>query len=96
MATSRRDFLRGVGRAGGYSAAFLVMQGMGLMDARAAQPEPLPAEPGSGKGVKVVILGGGIAGLVAAYELQSLGYECTVLETRDVYKRQAPHPPAYP
>jgi monoamine oxidase len=28
--------------------------------------------------VKVVILGGGIAGLVSAYELQALGYECTV------------------
>jgi monoamine oxidase len=82
MTVTRRNFLKRVGQAGGYSAAFLVMQGMGLMDARAAQPEPLPAEPGSGKGVKVVILGGGIAGLVAAYELQSLGYECTVLETR--------------
>jgi monoamine oxidase len=58
------------------------MQGMGLMEARAAQPEPVPAAPGSGKGVKVAILGGGIAGLVAAYELRALGYECTVLETR--------------
>ena len=35
-----------------------------------------------GKGVKVVLLGGGIAGLVAAYELR-LGYECTVLEARE-------------
>jgi monoamine oxidase len=82
MAVTRRNFLKRVGQAGGYSAAFLVMQGMGLMDARAAQPEPVSAAPGSGKGVKVVILGGGIAGLVAAYELRALGYECTVLETR--------------
>jgi monoamine oxidase len=32
--------------------------------------------------VKVAILGAGIAGLVAAYELRELGYECTVLEAR--------------
>ena len=82
MAVSRRNFLKRVGQAGGYSAAFVVMQGMGLMEASVAQPEPVPAAPGSGKGVKVAILGGGIAGLVAAYELRALGYECTVLETR--------------
>ena len=29
-----------------------------------------------------MILGGGIAGLVAAYELRALGYECTLLESR--------------
>ncbi|WP_107101515.1 flavin monoamine oxidase family protein [Peterkaempfera griseoplana] len=32
---------------------------------------------------KVVILGGGIAGLTAAYELGKAGYDCTVLEPRD-------------
>ncbi|MGC2398289.1 MAG: FAD-dependent oxidoreductase [Acidobacteriaceae bacterium] len=81
MALSRRDFLHGVGRAGGYSAAFLAMQGMGLLEV-SAQAAPLHAEQGSGKGVKVVVLGGGIAGLVAAYELRALGYECTLLEAR--------------
>ncbi len=83
MGFTRRDFLTRVGQAGGYSAAFLAMQGIGLMEARAAAPEPLSAAPGSGKGVKVVVLGGGIAGLVAAYELRALGYECTVLEARE-------------
>jgi monoamine oxidase len=53
---------------------------MGFMEARAAQVEP--AAPGAGKGVKVVILGAGIAGLVSAYELRALGYECTLLECR--------------
>ncbi len=80
MAVSRREFLHRVGRAGGYGAAFLAMRGMGLMEAQTAPTEP--AAPGVGKGVKVVILGAGIAGLVAAYELQALGYECTVLESR--------------
>jgi monoamine oxidase len=80
MALSRRDFLMRVGHAGGYSAAFLTMQSMGLMPAQAAPP--LAIAPGTGKGVKVVILGGGIAGLVSAYEMKALGYDCTLLEAR--------------
>jgi monoamine oxidase len=82
MGCSRRDFLMRIGQAGGYSAAFLAMQGMGLMEASASAPQPIAAMPGSGKGVKVVVLGGGIAGLVSAYELRALGYECVVLEAR--------------
>src|ERR1700754_2607114 len=74
MGITRRDFLTRVGQAGGYSAAFLTMQGLGLIEARAARPESIRAEAGSGKGTKVVVLGGGIAGLVASYELRALGY----------------------
>jgi monoamine oxidase len=58
------------------------MRGMGLMDAHAASLEPIQAAPGSGSGVKVIILGGGIAGLVSAYELRALGYDPVVLEAR--------------
>ena len=84
MGFTRRDFLMRVGQAGGYSAAFLTMQSMGLMPLHAAHAaQPLSADPDSGKGVKVVILGGGIAGLVAAYEMKALGYDCTVLEARE-------------
>jgi NADPH-dependent 2,4-dienoyl-CoA reductase/sulfur reductase-like enzyme len=36
-----------------------------------------------GKGKKVVILGGGIAGLVSAYELRKAGFECTILEAHN-------------
>ena len=84
MGLSRRNFLTRVGQAGGYSAAFLAMQGLGLMEAGAEvkAPEPIAAAAGSGSGTKVVVLGGGIAGLVAAYELRKLGYDCTVLEAR--------------
>lgn len=82
MAISRRDFLTRVGQAGGYSAAFLAMQGMGLAPETGAGAETLAVAPGTGKGVKVVVLGGGIGGLVAAYEMRALGYECTVLEAR--------------
>ena len=84
MSWSRREFLSRIGQAGGYSAAFVAMQGMGLIEARGAiRAESVAAPAGSGKGVKVVVLGGGIAGLVAAYELRALGYECTVLEARE-------------
>src|SRR5271155_1891315 len=82
MGCTRREFLMRVGRAGGYSAAFLTMQHLGLMPAPEASAIPLTMEPGSGKGTKVVILGGGIAGLVSAYEMGKLGYSCTVLEAR--------------
>ncbi len=82
MGISRRDFLMRVGQAGGYSAAFLTMQTIGLFPPAAAFAEPLRVEPGIGKGVKVAILGGGIAGLVAAYEMRALGYDCTLLEAR--------------
>ena len=35
------------------------------------------------EGEKVVILGAGLAGMTAAYELTKLGYNCTILEARD-------------
>lgn len=83
MAISRREFLIRVGQAGGYSAAFASMQALGLMPMRGSQAEPIRAEAGVGKGVKVVVLGGGIGGLVSAYELRKLGYEVVVLEARE-------------
>jgi monoamine oxidase len=82
MGLTRRDFLMKVGQAGGYSAAFLTMQHLGLMAVPEANAMPLAIESGSGKGTKVVILGGGIAGLVAAHEMGKAGYSCTVLEAR--------------
>ena len=81
MSFSRRDFIYRAGCAGGYNAAFLAMHGLGLMEA-SSQALPVKAEAGSGKGVQVVVLGAGIAGLVAGYELRALGYDCTVLESR--------------
>jgi monoamine oxidase len=72
-----------VGEAGGYGAAFATMQSLGLMPmaASAASAVDLPAD--AGKGVKVVVLGGGIAGLVAAYEMGKAGFQCTLLEAQE-------------
>ena len=81
MIKTRRDFLMRVGQAGGYSAAFAAMQTLGLMPDLASGSElKLPGD--AGKGVKVAVLGGGIAVLVSAYELRKAGFQCTVVEAR--------------
>lgn len=82
MGLSRREFLMRVGQVGGYGATFTMMQTLGLLpppDANAADRE---VKAVAGKGTTIVILGGGIAGLVSAYELNKAGYKCTVLEPR--------------
>jgi monoamine oxidase len=81
MGFSRRDFLMRVGQAGGFSAAFITMQHLGLMPMPEAFAQP-ELKLAAGNGTRVVILGGGIAGLVAAYEMGKAGYSCTVLEAR--------------
>jgi len=71
-----------VAQAGGYSATFAVMQSLGLLPAAsAASVVDLPRD--AGRGVKVVILGGGISGLVSAYEMTRAGFQCTLLEARE-------------
>jgi monoamine oxidase len=49
---------------------------------RMAPPPPVTgvAEPGSFKGVRVGVLGGGLAGLSAAYELRKMGFDITVFD----------------
>jgi hypothetical protein len=81
MGISRRLFLHRAGAAGGFGAAYSAMRTLGLMAAVSAAPPALAAGMGSGK--SVVILGGGIAGLVSAYELERAGYKVTVLEARE-------------
>ena len=82
LGMSRRRFLRGVGYAGGGAAAYEAMVAMGLLAVPPAYAGPPALGPRSGKGTRVVVLGGGIAGLVSAYELGKAGYEVTVLEAR--------------
>ena len=82
MSMTRRNFLTRVGQAGGYSATFATMQALGMFPMKAQLVKPIEAAAGSGKGIHVVIAGGGISGLVTAYELKKLGYEVTLLEAR--------------
>ena len=79
---TRRDFLQQVSAAGGYRATYLTMLAMGLLGSTAVA-EPLELERGATHYTKVIILGAGVAGLSAAYELAKAGYACTVLEARE-------------
>src|SRR3990167_3888388 len=83
MSVSRRAFLTALGRVGGYGAAFTAMQALGLLAASPAYAGPPDLPAGSGRGIKVAVLGGGVAGLVSALELRKAGYEVTVLEALD-------------
>jgi monoamine oxidase len=76
---TRRQFLELVGAAGGSTAIWQVVNALGMIPpVAAAQWSELPN--GSGTGKTVAILGAGLSGLVAAYELQKAGYDCVVLE----------------
>ena len=66
--------------AAGAGAVYRSMQALGLADAQVAYADVADLPAGSGDGKSVVILGAGIAGLTAAYELSRAGYHCTVLE----------------
>jgi monoamine oxidase len=79
---SRRDFIHLAAKTGGASAAYSSMIAMGLLPAPAAYAGPPLLPPGSGTGVNVVILGAGIAGMTAAYELRKADYTCRIFEAR--------------
>jgi monoamine oxidase len=82
MSISRRDLLTRIGQVGGYGAAFSFMRTLGLLPSMEITHEVATLRKVPGHGTPVVILGGGIAGLVSAYELGKLGYRCTLLEAR--------------
>ncbi|MDR3508289.1 MAG: flavin monoamine oxidase family protein [Caulobacteraceae bacterium] len=80
MVLSRRRFFEELAAVGGLSLAMAGMDalGFGFSSAQAAPP----TLTGKGKGTRVVILGAGLAGMTAAYELTKAGYDCHVIEAR--------------
>ena len=79
---SRRSFITRAFSLGGFAAGYAALQGLGLTSSAFAQEAPdLPRD--FGKGRSVVVLGAGIAGLVAAYELERAGFSVTVVEARE-------------
>src|SRR5690349_21601830 len=78
---SRRHLLAMIGTAAGSSLMYQAMTTLGLaVGSTYRGPIRLEGDP---KGASVLILGAGIAGLVAALELHKIGYEVQVLEYND-------------
>jgi monoamine oxidase len=75
---SRRDLLRMIGVTAGSAAMYQAMSCLGLAaDSPYRGPIDLQSAP---KGASVLILGAGMAGMSAAYELRNAGYQVQVLE----------------
>lgn len=79
MAVTRRRFLTRVAAAGGASLAYEAMTALGLLATPSQKSFDLA---GRVSGVRVVILGAGLSGMTAAYELGKAGFDCRVLDAR--------------
>jgi monoamine oxidase len=75
---SRRELLGLIGRSAGATAMLHAMTALGHA-AESTYTGPIDLQ-GAPSGTKVLVLGAGMAGLVAAYELRKAGYAVEVLE----------------
>ena len=80
MALTRRNLLGAMARLGGVGAVYETLAAWEFLTPPRAQAASLELPRDSGAGKTVAILGAGVAGLCAAYELDRAGYDCVVLE----------------
>lgn len=78
--TTRRRFLQAMAAVGGSTAVWATLDAWAL-----AKPlrQDLPPLDGEINGVRVIILGAGMAGMTMAHELGRHGYDVQILEVRD-------------
>jgi monoamine oxidase len=98
---NRRWFLRGLAFAGGTAlfSNFAQFESFARAKAKAAAAnsarilQELESIPNSNKPLKVVILGAGMAGVSAAYELEKRGHSCIMSGSgSQSYWRESSHP----
>jgi monoamine oxidase len=75
---SRRQLLRMIGATAGSAAMYQAMSSLGFA-AESTYRGPIDLQ-GAPRGASVLILGAGMAGLTAAYELRNAGYKVQLLE----------------
>lgn len=80
-AMNRREFLRNTALAAAALSAPAASGGPAQAQAPASAPAPQPLER-KGPPQKVLILGAGLAGLCAGYELSRAGHDVTIVEAR--------------
>ena len=76
--TTRRQLLTAIGMIGGTAALYQAMTTMG--HAAETQFNGPPNLTGARKGATVIVLGAGLSGMLAAYELSKAGYGVRILE----------------
>src|SRR5580658_5689293 len=74
----RRDLLSLIGAAAGGTAMYQAMTSLGLA-AESPYRGPIRLE-GDPRGASVLVLGAGLAGMTAAYELRRVSYKVNLLE----------------
>lgn len=74
----RRDLLRLIGSVAGSTVMYQAMNTLGL-NAESTYKGPIKLD-GNPKGASVLVLGAGLAGMVAALELKRAGYKVQILE----------------
>ena len=75
---TRREVLRAIGMMAGTAVLYQAMEVLG--HAKETQFAGPPNLQGARPGTKVVVLGAGLAGMLAAYELAKAGYDVQILE----------------